>query len=201
MKTIIFDIGANTGDTFLQQARNGSFVYCFEPTPELINNIKQKGYTNIPTYFLIEKAISDYNGKSVFHVAGQADWGCSSLLDFSNNLDQTWPNRLDLKVTYDVEVLVTRMDTFLKENLDIEHIDYVHIDTQGNDLKVLESFGQKIQIIKSGVVEVPMNEEVKLYKNQHSKKDMLDFLEKNNFKIIDITKQQNEENIFFKNNQ
>lgn len=47
-----------------------------------------------------------------FNIAGQADWGCSSLLEFSNGLDKTSPGRTDLKVTDTITVNTIRLDTF-----------------------------------------------------------------------------------------
>jgi hypothetical protein len=39
----------------------------------------------------------------------------------------------------------------------ITEIDYLHIDTQGNDFRVLQSLGDKIDCVKEGVVEVSKN--------------------------------------------
>jgi FkbM family methyltransferase len=98
---IIFDVGANNGKTFLHHALDGHRVYAFEPTPKLISDIKEWLHPKIfPNYNLIEKAISLENGKTTFNIAGQGDWGCSSLLEFSDNLEVTWAGRTDFKVNY-----------------------------------------------------------------------------------------------------
>ena len=55
----------------------------------------------------------------------------------------------------------------------------------------------RISIVKSGVIEVPQSEEVKLYKLQHSKEEAMEFLKANGFEITSIKPQQNEDNIFF----
>ena len=91
----------------------------------------------------------------------------------------------------DIEVIVNN------DTQDIEEIEHLHIDAQGADLAVLKGLGEKISIVKSGVIEVPQSEEVKLYKLQHSKEEAMEFLKANGFEITSIKPQQNEDNIFF----
>lgn len=197
MSKVIFDVGANFGNTFIDQARQGNHVYAFEPTPHLISEIK-KWSCDIPTYHLIEFAVSEIEGIMKFNISGHADWGCSSLLEFSDGLDKTWPGRLDLKVTDTVNVNSIRLDTFLKNHPEIQKIDYLHVDTQGSDLSVLRSLGDRIKIVEEGVVEVPHSKEVALYKEQHTKEEMIAFLISNGFEITEVNSQMNEDNLIFK---
>lgn len=199
-KNIIFDIGANDGDSCLHYADYSSnIVYAFEPTPFLLETYlypKQK-----ENYIVVPVAISDFDGEDEFYIAGHDDWGCSSLHEFSDSLNQTWPGRTDFYVTEKVKVKVQRMDTFISEN-NIEEIEYMHCDTQGNDLKVLQSFGVYIDRLKTGVVEACRQNP--LYKNiDNTEASIVQFLESNNFSIIDIRSNNgcpNEVNISFKRN-
>lgn len=200
MSKVIFDVGANFGQTFIEHARQGNHVYAFEPTPYLISEIK-KWSNDIPTYHLIESAVSEINGSIKFNIAGQADWGCSSLLEFSDGLDKTWPGRWDFKVTETIVVDSIRLDTFLEYHKHIQKIDYLHIDTQGSDLSVLRSLGEKIKIVEEGVVEVPQSTEVMLYRGQHSKEEMIAFLYSNGFEVIGVASQMNEDNLRFRKRQ
>jgi FkbM family methyltransferase len=170
MKTI-FDVGANDGQSTLSQSE-GNIVYAFEPTPELV--IKLKQYES-PTYHVIQKAVSNFNGKAKFHVAGQSDWGCSSLYEFSEGLDKTWPGRTDFKVTQEIEVDVIRLDTFIEQH-NIKKIDYFHCDTQGSDVKVLEGLGKYLSIIKEGRIEVAKDLETSLYKTDNTLEKALEIL-------------------------
>ena len=150
-------------------------------------------------YIVVPYAISDFDGETTFNIAGQADWGCSSIHEFEDDLDKTWPGRTDFKVTDKIKVLVRRMDTFIKNN-GIERIDYMHCDTQGNDLTVLKSFGEHISILQAGVVEAANQNP--LYKSVDNSVDSVKtFLEENNFMITSIHSndiQQNEVNIEFR---
>lgn len=157
--------------------------YAFEPTPHMCEIIKSRAI-GLENYILIEKAVSDFEGIAKFNVAGQADWGCSSLLDFSQNSKTEWPGRTDFKVTETIEVEVIRLDNFIKEN-NIKEIEYLHVDTQGSDLKVLVGLGESLRIVKSGTIEAANKIEI-LYKGQNTKDECVVFLEKNGFKIESV---------------
>jgi FkbM family methyltransferase len=193
---IIFDVGANNGSSCEHYATNENTVYAFEPTPFLLNNFLYK--KNNKNYIVIPKAVSDYDGIAEFNIAGQSDWGCSSLNKFENNLDKTWPGREDFKITETIQVPVIRLDTFIEEN-NIKTIDILHCDTQGNDFKVLKSLGKYLNIIKSGSVEV--YKQNPLYSNIDNHMDnVISFLKQNEFVIKDIEcndRYQNEYNIIF----
>ena len=197
---VFFDIGANNGYTSvpIAQKDNNIKVYAFEPTHEMIKEIENKTQ-GLNNYTLTKKAVSNYNGKATFRVAGHADWGCSSLLEFSDKSKTEWPGRTDLNVTHEIEVDVIRLDSFIKEN-NITKIDYLHIDTQGSDLKVLEGLGEYINIVMEGAMEAAAKEDI-LYNGQNTQQESIEFLQKNGFDITGIQindEYHNEVNIFFK---
>ena len=86
--------------------------------------------------------------------------------------------------------------------LDIKTIDYFHCDIQGLDLSALESLGTYISIVKEGQIEVANKRNV-LYENSNNYiEDVINFLEKNNFIIKNITSNDiynNESNLQFIN--
>ncbi len=176
-------------------------VYAFEPTPFLCAHIKQKAETlDLPNYELIPVAVSDMAGRTKFNVAGQADWGCSSLLEFSDGLEQTWPGRTDFKVTEVIDVECIRLETFVKER-GITSVEFFHCDTQGADIKALASFGDRIGIVQRGQIETAASRSVALYKGQHTIEDVVLFFLKNGLEIDRITPNDtycNELNILFK---
>ena len=194
---VVFDIGCNNGDSTLHMAREGATVYAFEPTPELCEAIRWKTAL-IDSYHLIQAAVSNFDGKAQFNVAGHLDWGCSSLNEFSNNLKKTWPGRKDFKVTDVIEVDVIRLDTFIEAN-GITQIDYLHCDAQGSDLLVLEGLGKYISIVKEGFIEVSANKKLALYKGtDNTLLSAVDFLTKNGIRWINISPWSQEYNIHFK---
>jgi FkbM family methyltransferase len=201
MQKIFFDVGANFGTSSIHIAKSDpdTLVYAFEPTPELILYLKTQTF-NLKNYNVVGKAVSDYEGKANFNIAGQADWGCSSLLEFSDYSKTEWPGRTDFIVTKQIEVDVIRLDNFIIKNK-IDIIDYFHCDTQGSDLDVLYGLGEKIAIVKEGTIEAATKEDI-LYKNQNNLMECVEFLKMHNFDIISVSSndpQFNEANIHFKN--
>jgi len=198
-KLIIFDVGSNAGTSFGYVARwcFRSQFYAFEPTPYLV--AEQKKFTSkFKNYHLIPKAVAEKPGHAMFNVAGQSDWGCSSLLEFSPGLDKTWPGRTDFVLTDKIEVEVIRLDDFVRENK-IPRIDFMHVDTQGSDLSVLRSLGEEIHRLQAGEIEVPVSKEVMLYQNQHTKEEAYEFLDKHGFEVWKVEpSSDNEHNVFFR---
>jgi FkbM family methyltransferase len=200
---IIFDVGANTGESTKEYISETNIIYAFEPIPQLVETYLLP--LQSINYFIIQKAVSDFDGTASFNIAKQDPsltdgslFGCSSLYEFSDNLDQTWPGRQDFEVTQKIDVDIIRMDTFIKE-AHIAKIDYLHCDTQGNDLKVLQSFGGYIGFLNSGKIEcVKQNS---LYKDVDNDLDtVVDFLKSNGFQINKVESNDsfdNEVNVIF----
>lgn len=201
MKKILFDVGANDGSKWLDtlsRDQETTFVYMFEPTPALQEVIKQR-YEHLKNWTLVEKAVSNYRGVSKFNIAGHYDWGCSSLLEFNQDRINTWPsNRTDshgdLHFTDSIDVEVITLADFLDNNLDITHIDYLHVDTQGSDLNVLKGMEKYIQIVNVGQIEAAYN--APLYDGSPSYIECKEWLEQNNF-LADIVNMNHECDIIF----
>jgi FkbM family methyltransferase len=169
----IIEVGANNGDHTLEFSKN-SKVWAFEPIPSYVKILKYK-FRNNPNVEIIDSAVSDFDGISSFNISNNGvSSSLSDLTDFSIN---------NTKVIFEsqINVNVTRMDTFIiKNNIDI--IDYFHCDAQGNDLKILHSFGDKLSLIKKGKVEVSFGNE--LYKDViNDLHSVIDFLKNNGFEI------------------
>ncbi len=179
---VYFDIGANNGESMLHHAGGEGTVYAFEPTPKLVDDLVEKT-KDIQNYHVINKAVADYNDKSMFFISGVRDWGCSSLNTFNDNLDKTWRGRTGFEVTDRVEVDVIRLDGFIEEHK-IREIEFFHCSSQGKDMEVLLGMGVHIMRIKQGQVTMPISHETKLYKNtKYVSKDAIRFLERRGFRV------------------
>jgi FkbM family methyltransferase len=164
----------------------------------MIEVIKSK-IVGLENYVIVPKAVSDYNGTAEFNVAGNWDWGCSSLLKFSKKSQTDWPGRTDFHVTYKLNVDVIRLDTFIEEN-GITKIDHLHIDTQGSDLNVMKGLGEYLHIVNEGKMEAGTSDDV-LYEGQNKLNDCIKFLLLNGFKVVDVNSNDvfcHEVNIVFK---
>lgn len=198
---VLFDVGANWGTDSLGVTASNPFyeTWAFEPTPELATHLRAASISFSARYRVIEAALSDEDGTAAFNVSAHADWGTSSLLEFNDGLSRTWPGREDFYVDRTVEVQVARFDTWFRQTRPaLTRIDFFHCDTQGADLRVLRGMGDYVHLIVEGVVETPTNSDVRLYKGQHTKEEILDFLAERNFEVFRVESQQNEDNLFFR---
>jgi FkbM family methyltransferase len=195
MKTI-FEVGAHKGgDTAIWLSDKENIVYSFEPVPTYIKKLK-KQFKNNKNFHLIETAVDTSEEQRIFNISK----GCSSLHEFSDNLTEIWPDRHDWKVADKIIVFTIRLDTFIKQN-DIQKIDYLWVDAQGNDFNVLKSLGSYINIVQEGRCEAAYN--ISLYKNTINDVDtIVAWLTKNNFECTVVPDQWNKEaDIHFKKSQ
>jgi FkbM family methyltransferase len=182
-KMIKFDVGANSGYDTKLLASDGSIVYAFEPTHELLANHLWPLSKQNENIKVIPFSVDTKNSFQNFNIAGQNDWGCSSLYEFSDDIHQTWPGRSDFKKTHSYQVPTITLYDFC--NLyGIDRIDFLHIDAQGNDLNVLLSLKDKISIVNEGAVEA--SDRVDLYKGVNNRiEDVRSFLISNSFEIME----------------
>lgn len=173
-----FDVGANKGDNSFNKCNTYKHVYAFEPHPKLADSLSNRAMS-FKNYHVINKAVSDYNGKMLFNINDNLP-GASSLLNYSKNVDKIF-------ATSDVvEVEVITLEKFVQEN-NIKNISFLHSDVEGCDLEVLLGLGEYLKIVKAGCLEIALNHDVKLYENQkYTLDDCLNFLVSHNFKIIKI---------------
>lgn len=148
----VIEVGANLGDDTARYLDVGCNVYAFEPTPELNLHLKNrfKNYTN---YYPIPAAVDIENGWAWFNIAGHANWGCSSIFNFDPDIHSKWEGRPDFNVTDRCRVLTMRLDTFM-DIYKIDQVQYLWVDAQGNDFRVLQSLGERVKDVVAGQVEV-----------------------------------------------
>ncbi len=179
-KKIGFDVGACVGET-ISKFDGFDKIYAFEPAPHVFN-ILVENHKNDPRIEFYEMAISDEDG--VKSLKYHDNYGYSSFLEIDKEGEfakkcQEFDPGFDNIVSI-IDVQTKRIDTFMQENC-IEHIDFLKIDTQGNDLNVIKSLGKMIDKVDTIELEVQIKP---LYKNSSSKEEIVDFMQKNNFNLI-----------------
>lgn len=192
MSTII-EVGAHKGiDTFYWLEDPNNIVYAFEPNPNYIKTLNKK-FKNYPNFFLTETAVDIVEEEKIFNISK----GCSSLYEFSDNLKEIWPNRHSWEIQDKIKISTIRLDTFVIEK-NIETIDYLWIDAQGNDFNVLKSLGSYINIVKEGRCESAYN--ISLYKDViNDTESIVLWLNENNFECTVVPDEWNKEaDIHFK---
>jgi FkbM family methyltransferase len=190
---IAIEVGANNGRDTQAMLDQGYEVYAFEPTPELHLDLSKR-LSHYENYYPICAAVDTEDGWGTFYVAGQSDWGCSSLHDFNPEIHSLWEGRPDFNVTHKYTVQKIRLDTFM-EVYSFNKIDYLWIDAQGNDLAVLQSLGSRIYKVRAGRCEVALT--VNLYNTDNTFDNVTKFLEDNGFTYTWDTENGKEANIYF----
>src|SRR5262245_22792843 len=117
-KTFV-QVGAYLGDDRLIETcrRDGHRLYMFEPNPRRAEELRRK-VGDAANIQVVPAAVSNYNGRAVFHIAGYDD--CSSLQSFDASANSAWvhpwhPYR-KFEMVDELEVEVIRLDTFMERN-------------------------------------------------------------------------------------
>jgi FkbM family methyltransferase len=185
---VIFDIGACEGEDSIRYAREfpNSRVYAFEPLPSNMNMLQKQlaayGATQVAAFTI---ALSDERGTATFHVSSGSpenlpsteDWEygnkSSSLLPPAELLKHyPW-----LKFEQSIEVATDTLAGFCTAH-GIERIDFIHMDVQGAELKVLRGAGELLRSVRAVWLEV---EKVPLYAGQPLADEIQRFMIANGF--------------------
>lgn len=161
----IVDVGAKGGFREFSKLRRYAAITGFEPHPGEYQ-ILQKASGNEEALF--PHAISDYDGDGLLYLAHNSS--LSSLLSFDSRGYRDYigyhPNYVEWSKNFQAaeraRVSVRKLDS-LSLDLGIRRIDYLKIDTQGTELKVLRGAEGllrqgKISLIKCEVAFVPVYE-------------------------------------------
>ena len=185
----ILDIGGCEGEESIRYSRIFPFssIYIFEPLPQnqilVVENFEKYKIENIN---LIPFAVSDENGISEFYVSSgypenqpkNLDW------DFGNKSSSLLPPEINphkwLNFEQTIKVNTITLSDFLIDNK-INIVDFIHMDVQGAELKVMIGAKDYIKKIKAIWLEVA---EFELYKNQPLRKDIENFMSTNGFYLV-----------------
>jgi FkbM family methyltransferase len=159
---IYFDVGAHDGKDGFTALKSSKYdkCYAFEIDKRMISHISSNSKIYGDKYILTSKAVGSKKSSLIFKSFRKTDVG--TLHELDTNSIQGRGSSFDIVDTYKVDV-ITLFD-FCKEN-NIKTIDYLHIDTQGNDYEVIIGLGDYIDIVKEGVLECYDETQENLYKN------------------------------------
>ena len=213
-----FDVGADDGfHGILFAFFNPKIeIYAFEPIKgskkRILKNLKRiENFFNIEikNYKIINSAVSDYNGYTNFYETHYRVG--SSLLKPKKKLNKFWIKSKDhliktigqgIKMKKKYKVKVQTLENLCKTK-SIKNINYLHIDAQGNDLRVIDGLKNFRKYVKNGVVEVVKSNKLKMYDNEQSFKDLRKKFKKWKFvitKIEEVQKNHPGVNVYFKYN-
>jgi FkbM family methyltransferase len=133
---VVFDIGANMGDTALHIAQildNKGTVYAFEPSPGVFKRLKKNvdlnSFTNLKLYNV---AMGDTEGELSF---------------IGTKEDHTGGAFVSKEIKSDTQVKVLTLDGFVQQN-GISHIDLIKIDTEGFEFFIVKGGEKTLRKLK-----------------------------------------------------
>jgi FkbM family methyltransferase len=175
---IIFDVGANIGDWSKKvlSISKSVTIHLFEPLPseftKLQNNIKSPGT------FIHNIAMSDVSCEQLIHYYPSHP-ALSGLYRRNENVEK----RMNLH-SEDIKVKVSTVSSFCKENR-IDHIDYLKIDTEGNEFNVIRG---SESILKTGGIKMIQFEYGACYKDSNARlKQIFEYLTFYGFSVFRIS--------------
>lgn len=149
---IIVDCGAHNGADSIELAKifPNAKIYCFEPVPAIFNNLRKatKKYLNIECFQI---ALSDCDGEAKFFISS-GDSDASSSLMFPTGHKSTHPG-----VIFDEGITVNclTLDSWAKKT-NLNRIDFLWLDMQGYELKMLKASSEILNTVKLIFTEVSL---------------------------------------------
>jgi FkbM family methyltransferase len=131
-KNILFDVGANVGQTYLQmrQKFSGSKIYCFEPSKQSYE-VLQKITCSDKKVKTFHAAVGEQNGECLIQTGDDSVW--NKIIEHDNIFPSKKVERVQ-KITID----------HIIEQDKIENIYMLKTDTEGYDLFVLKGAQQAL---------------------------------------------------------
>ena len=167
---VVVDVGSNLGSyiKFLLKTFNDVKIYSIEPNIELLNKQKKmfKNYSNISYH---QCAITNLTGKMNFYLRN---------INSHSSLDEIHPESEINNLVNIIQVNTLTLEDFMKINK-IEKIDLLKVDTEGNEVKILESMSN---LLKNGKITY-----LKIEISNNNLIEIFNFLKDFKFEIIGIS--------------
>ena len=152
-KGIVIDVGANQGDYCHEvlKANNEMTIYAFEPHPLTFKSLQAKTQ-KLKNVALINKGMSNENRLLNLYDYADND-GSEHASLFKEVIDEIHGSK---SVSFHEVELVT-LDKFIDES-NINHIELLKIDTEGNELQVLRGGASSLRQRKIKAIHFEFNE-------------------------------------------
>jgi FkbM family methyltransferase len=173
--SIVFDIGANTGQ-FAQGLYSAGFsgeVISFEPLISAHTKLCNASNKNSSWFVHRRTAIGDYDGETEINVAGNSV--SSSLLPILDAHTCAAPHSAFIKSE---PTPIARLDSIAPQYLNTKSRPFIKIDTQGFEWQVLNGAGETLKLTQGVLLELSM---VHLYEGQRLWREIIDRMAREGF--------------------
>lgn len=157
-KLIIFDVGANRGQTidFFKKIYPKSFFYSFEPNKKLYHFL-QKKYKENKNITLLNMGVSENDGELLFNECVFDETSTFETInkdsDYLKFKSKVLLTNVDEVMLAPYKVAVRSLDSFCKEK-NIDTIDIAKIDVEGHELSVLKGMLYLLENVKVKVLQL-----------------------------------------------
>jgi len=176
----VIDVGANKGQFALRLLENNfeGNILSFEPLfeeHELLNklSLKKKNWKIAKRCALGKK-----QGLQKFYISGNRE--SSSLLKILKKHKDLRPESKTIETK---KVIIDKLDNFKNDIINLKKNLLLKIDAQGSEIDVLKGATKVLKYIKCFFIEVSL---VSLYKNQKLWLDIIEYMQKHNYKVWSI---------------
>ena len=185
-------MGAHLGEGTLNAATHNPnlLVFAFEPNWVLARQIMGRS----ANFVVLPMAVSDSDGYADFFI--NASDGSSSLVRMAESGMRHWED-FNYRVTSKIVVQTIRLDTFMNL-VDLRTVDYLEIDAEGVNLRVVKSAGDRLKDIKKIMLEVDIAPDP-LYQGAPAHDEVMSFMTESGFALVDCESQNadRQENLTF----
>ena len=150
-KPIVFDVGANIGNYSkkILAANPDASIYAFEPHPRTYLSLTSK--IDSDNFRAFNVAVGDKDKKLLLYDYLDSD-GSSHASLYKDVIEE-----IHNKKSISHEISVIKLEDFMLQN-EIHHIDLLKIDTEGNELNVLNGLGNYLKNNKIKAIHFEFNE-------------------------------------------
>ncbi len=151
---VIIEAGAHTGtDTFaMSNFWPDGVIHAFEPRPDVFKQLCEitQASNNVIRWQI---ALGDKEGEADFYLSASTDpsnhEGANAQSSLLRPLTETWPEEWTKLIDFNgkTQVLVVTLAEWAEQNK-IDHIDFLWLDTQGNECQILQASPQVLKTVK-----------------------------------------------------
>ena len=176
----VFDVGANVGQFVLDLRRHGyrNNVVSFEPVSDTYTKLVQN-FKNDHNLRGLQKGVGREQGELQINLSANAGLS-TSFLDMEVNHLENFPQ--SNFVSTEIVQVTTIADQIRDSRIDPLKL-AVKIDVQGFELEVLRGAISELKNIRCLLIEVSL---IPLYVGEPSLKELLEFLDLHDHKVVDI---------------
>jgi len=186
---IMIDVGANIGESILEFNKNFEIkkIYSIEPDPNSYHEIKKNNFKNVD---VLNFALSDTEGNDKLKIGYLSSMSTINKINYGSFYTKVkcfviWMiNRKFAIYKNEIVIKKRRLDNLINE-LKIDIVDLIKIDTEGHEFNVIKGLGDKIHNVK--IILFEHHEDSSIIKN-YTFKEVENYLEFRNFFQLSKTK-------------